>query len=111
MNFADARRLVIAEGIGEQGLTLAVRMSDIPDAHRMRRLLDALQIVFNNFRGESSLDRELASALFCLAFHVQGDIDGHIDRGIELRPTFVDDEMVRMFLLIESIFEDEDLHG
>lgn len=109
MDLQDAEKLVIEEGTDESGLVVAVRMGDIPDSARMGRLLDALEAVFHGHRGKSTLERELANALFGLSFHIQGEIDGRLSRSVDTREAFIHDEMVRMFLLIESIFEDEEM--
>lgn len=109
MNAQEARKRVIEEGSGEEGIAVAIRMGVIPDSDRMAGLLESLEEIFSQSRGDASLDRELANALFGLAFHVQGEVDAMLSRGSELRESFIDDELVRMFLLIESIFEDDEL--
>jgi len=107
MDYESARQLVLTEGSGPEGIVVSVRMGSIPATERMQPLLAALECVFHQLQGSTEIDRDLANALFGLSFHVQGDIDGRISRNIETRDGFLDNEMVRMFLLVESIFEDE----
>lgn len=107
MNLDESKELIIAEGIGEDGIVVQMREGGFPTSDRMQRLLDALDTLFRHLKGSSTLDRNLAHALFALSFHVQGDIGGMIGRGWEIPGSFLDDEMVKMFLAIEGIFQDE----
>jgi len=107
MDFDQARQLVVTEGVGEDGIVVAIRMGDIPSGSRMAPLLTGLEVIYQHLHGHHEIDRELANALFGLTFHVQGEIDGMISSGTEIPDTFIEDEMVRMFLLVESILEDE----
>ncbi|EKV01493.1 hypothetical protein Lepto7375DRAFT_3664 [Leptolyngbya sp. PCC 7375] len=107
MEFDAARQIVLAEGMGENGIVVSVRMGDIPSSDRMAPLLTALETVYRNLQGQNTIDRDLANALHGLTFHIQGDINGMLGRGITIPKRFIADEMVRLFLLAESILEDE----
>ena len=107
MSPQEAVSIILQEGTGDEGLVVGVRMGTIPNSERMARLLAALETVFHDLHGRQAIDRRLALALFALSFHIQGDVDGMLGRQQAIREEFVGDEMVRMFLLIESIFEDE----
>ena len=105
--FKDARELVLKEGLGEEGIVAAVRMGNIPSSDRMSPLLASLEVVYRDLHGRGVIDRELANALHGLTFHIQGDINGMLDRGIAVSDRFISDELTRMFLMVESILEDK----
>ena len=65
------------------------------------------EVVYRNLQGPGVIDRELANALHGLTFHIQGDIDGMLERGIVVSDRFISNELVRMLLMVESILEDE----
>ena len=108
MTNEEAIKLVVHEGLtGESGVVVMVSMGEDPGRERMAALLEALEVVREELRGQAFLDRELAHVLFRLAFHVQRDVERWLSQGRVWREEFVDEEMVRMFELIESIFGDE----
>ena len=107
MEIDEAQKLILDEGLGEDGIVVAIRMGDIPSFDRMNQLLIALETIYISLKGQKMIDRNLALAFHGLTFHIQGNIDNMLDRGIHIPETFIQDTMVRMFLIIESILEDE----
>lgn len=107
MDFDDAKSLALAEGSGEQGLCVDLRMGRIPTPQRMARLLRALEVIYQPLCGSQTIDRRLAGALYGLAFHVQGEIDQMLAGGHVIPEAFIEHDMVKMFLLVESVLTDE----
>ena len=107
MNIDDARRLVLTEGMGPDGMVVAIRTGNLPSSERVEQLLVALESLYHGLHGQDSISRDLANALHGLTFHIQGEIHAMLCRGTAIRAGFIDDELVRLFLLAESILEDE----
>ncbi len=107
MNYEKARALVAVEAHEEQGLVSVLRQGEFPASKRMENLLEALQAVFQYLQGHNVLDRKLADGLFGIGFHVEGQIDALIDKGVTIPSRFLEHQLMRLFLMIESIFADK----
>jgi hypothetical protein len=53
-----------------------------------------------NLNGQSSIDRNIAHALFSLGFHIHGAIDGLIQHGKEIPVGFLEEDTVEIFMAI-----------
>ena len=107
MEINDALQLVQREGLGEDGLVARIRLGEFPSTQQMEALFAALEVIYKELRGAKVMDRNLALALFSLGFHVQGHVDGTLAKGLDIPVTFVEDGMVKLFLAVESILQDE----
>lgn len=98
MNPEQALELVIFEGTHIDGMVVGVRSGDDPGRERVQKLYQALMIVERSLRGESSLDRNLAYALYGLTYHMDPTMKYWQDA-----EWF--DDYVRILDVIESIFD------
>jgi len=112
MNFEEAIALVTKEALSEEdNLITNIRMGNYPSQQRMEQLNTALKIIFNyrSCVNEPSIHNDLAHSLFALAFHIQGEVDGALSKGMSIPDWFLEKHMFVMFLIIESIFTNENL--
>ena len=109
MNVDQARQLVLKEATSEDGMLVSARMSVMPDRESTLQLAAALEAIFTAIQDEATLDRRLANALFSLSFHLQNEVGSWQRQGSKLREELLSDELPQIYLIIESIFEDEEL--
>jgi hypothetical protein len=103
----EAVALVIAEvDIDRDSLLACVRKGEDPGMQRMARLISALATVFHSVRGEATLDRRLAAALFRLGSDVPLTISSRASQGQSWRQGFMEVEVYELLVGVESIFED-----
>ena len=70
MNSAEAFAVVVREGTADDGMVIEMRAGIDPGQQRVRRLCDALAILVDETASDSTLDRNLANALYGLSFHM-----------------------------------------
>jgi hypothetical protein len=102
----EAFDLVLREGLEEDGLCVLVRMGQDPGRERIKKLLEALRVLYEQSREEQHISRSLAYALFAIAFTVQGYVQG-AQRSTEWSDEFVDDEQYRICLAVQSVFANQ----
>ncbi|MFO0938335.1 MAG: hypothetical protein U0798_17655 [Gemmataceae bacterium] len=69
MSPQEARPLLLAEGLSENSIPVAVRMGDDPGELRLDQVLKALAVVIEHSREIKYLDRVLMMALWAIAYH------------------------------------------
>lgn len=107
MNPDDAIALIISEADpGGDSLLASVRNGEDPGTERMRQLISALAVVFHSLRGQATLDRNLAAALFTLGSDVPLTISSQATKGQSWRKGFMEVEVYELLVGVESIFED-----
>ena len=104
MDFNEAKKLILNSGVD---LVVGVRMGDYPSPETLTPILNALKIIFDYYQNSDEIDKELACVLFGLGFHIQGEVDGALSKGICVPEQFLEQGMVSLFLRVESIFEGE----
>lgn len=104
MNFKEARSIVLHEGTTIEGMVVEIRMGRFPDRPRIEALINSLKEVRSGLVGVSTIERELAHALYCIGFHIQGHVDGMLSAGAAI-PEGFDEHMVVIFNLVDEIFE------
>lgn len=107
MDGATARALVLDESFGENGIVLLLRMGDDPGRQRMRRLLTALHVILEEWRGVATLDRAMAHALYSLAAEADAHVASWARQGRVWREELADDEIPNIMIAVESIFADD----
>ena len=63
-----ARKLLLAEGLGIDGIVVTVRMGRDPGEERLRRVRDAIDVVSEHTKDDERLDRELTLAMWCIGY-------------------------------------------
>ena len=107
MTSEEAIALIISEaGESVESLIMTIRRGEDPGSDRMRRLCLALSVVFQSLEGHPELDRNLAAALFTLGSDVPLTISTLAGRGHGWRSGFMEDEIYRLLMGVQSVFED-----
>jgi hypothetical protein len=106
MDRESAKELILAEGLGENGLIILARMGDEPPKDRMEALLRALKIIFDESREEKVIDRALAHALFNLGVRLPQEIESWTRQGVKFRESLLSLEIIALLSAIESVLED-----
>src|SRR5687767_12074921 len=107
MTPAEARQLILSEGIGEQGIVVLTRMGNDPGPARMHRLLEALYVEFTELGDSQTIDRELAYALFGLANHVEANVNSWMSRGAKWPDRLAERDLPELLMAVESILAGE----
>jgi hypothetical protein len=81
-------------------------MGDDPGPERMKRLLEALKVVFKDLQGATAIDRRLAAGLHGLAVFSDQEISSWARQGRKWRPALVNIEAPALAMAVLSIFED-----
>jgi hypothetical protein len=68
----EAIRLIKWESESTDGILISMRMARRVSPERLRALRDALDVLGEQCQDWVSIDRELASALHALSFHLEG---------------------------------------
>lgn len=100
MDLSTAQQLIVHEGTDPQGLVVEARAGIDPGRERVRTLIDALQSIYEAMHDETSIDRQLAYAMYSLAAHLGDTIAAWQEC------EWIDD-YAEMLAVIESIFEGE----
>lgn len=107
MNTEEAIKIILSEAHpGVDSLLSGIRNGEDPGAERMRRLVSALQTVFQLLSGQPDLDRKLAAALFTLGSDVPLTISSLATKGRGWRKGFMEEEVYELLMGVQSIFED-----
>ena len=109
MTSEEARSLILFEGrtssFEPQALFLRVRMGDDPGSQRMERLQEAVEVMCKSLKGQTTLDRELAGAMWVLGTSVIESYDSWQRNGNNWRGAF-HREILDLTLAIERVFVD-----
>lgn len=106
MNYEEARRLVIAESL--EGIAYTSRSGHYPSLAEAAPLLSALGVIHESLRGQPTIDRGLAAALFSINDQVQGNMDGALSKGIPVPNEFLKRIYPELNGLLYAIFEDHE---
>lgn len=107
MNPDDAIVLIIAEADpAGNSLLASVRNGEDPGTEKMHQLILALTTLFHSLKGQATLDRKLAAALFRLGSDVPLTISSRASKGQNWRKGFMEVEIYELLVGVESIFED-----
>jgi hypothetical protein len=107
MTQEEAKALIISEvDLNRDSLLACVRMGEDPGTERMAQLISALATIFHSVSGQTTLDRNLAAALFRLGSDVPLTISSRASQGQSWRPGFMEVEVYELLVGVESIFED-----
>jgi hypothetical protein len=107
MTLEDAVTLIITEARSSgDSLLTSVRNGEDPGTERMRRLISALDTIYNSLSGHVELNRGLAAALFSLGSDVPLTISALASKGHAWRRGFMEVEVYELLVGVQSIFED-----
>lgn len=106
MNAEEARALILREST--EGIAYSSRWGKYPDRAHFSQIIEAIQILHRNNRGQKQVDRELVAALFVIGDQVQGNLDGAISKNIEIPAWFQEEGIVELTSALYAIFEDHD---
>ena len=104
MNFGEAKKLILQEGSGTDGIVAAARRGDEPPKARMEDLLHAIDVYYRITRSEREIDKKMASALFNLAYHTGYHVGEWTGRGSIYRKDLVESEIPMLVSAVESVF-------
>ncbi|HEY1068099.1 MAG TPA: hypothetical protein VGE52_18390 [Pirellulales bacterium] len=107
MDVVQAKELIWYEACESGGVVLTLRMGDDPGVERMRKLLLALKIVFDDLHEATAIDRPLAYALHALAVYPESQASAWSRQGRTWRTHLIADEIPAVALAAESIFAGE----
>ena len=106
MNIGEARSLLFFEGYNRNGIVIASRMFEFPNALRIKALSKALEQIFLHYKEIDKIERNIVNALFGISFHVQSSIEAAIEQKVEVPERFLE-EILIVYLMVESIFENK----
>ena len=101
----ELEELVFHESCAEDGIVIMLRMGQDPGRERMHRLNSALKELDELSRGQTTLDRRLAYALFALAVYPDQETRSWAHAGREWLRELVSQEVIELMIHVESIFE------
>jgi hypothetical protein len=104
MNFAQAKSLIEHESM--EGVACTSRHGKYPDRTRVDEILEALRVIHDKLRGETTIDRKLAASLFVINDQVQGNMAGAWAKGIPIPEEFSGESYFEINELLYAIFED-----
>ena len=104
MTFEEARTLIEYEV--SEGVAYTSRFGEYPERARVEQILEALRTIHRELRGQTVIDRQLASMLFALNDQVQGNMNGAIAKGIPVPEEFSTVSFFEIADLLYAIFED-----
>jgi hypothetical protein len=107
MNIEEAKKFVVAQGIGPDGLTVQARMGTDPGAAVFDQLIVALRELTTSLADQDLIEKELALALFSLAAHVPSQYETWSSRGITFRSELMGSDIYRLPCAVESVFVGE----
>lgn len=102
---AELEELIFYESCAEDGIVIAIRMGQDPGRERMRRLNSVLQELDEITRGQTTLDRRLAYALFGLAVYPDQETRSWTRAGREWPRELISRELIELAIHVEGIFE------
>ncbi len=103
MDADAAHKLVVDEGLGEEGIVLLTRIGEDPGPQRMDQVVQALRVLTEHLKGEEKIDRRLAHAAYCLASDVERTIDSWMADGQKWRERLVQYELTALLAAVESL--------
>jgi hypothetical protein len=107
MTYDEAVAFIWKEGVEAEGISLSARMGEDPGPERMKAVIAAIKVVYENLKGQKTIDRQLALALHCLSYYTDLQLTGWTSKGIRFRDDLIDSEMPRLTCAVESVFCDE----
>lgn len=107
MNYEDAQTLIKHHAY--DGIAYTSRFGEYPNKQERAQLFRALSVIAEKLRGETQINRELASWLFTVVDQVQDNFHGAIERDIELQTDFDGSDVFQINKLVNAIFCDEDI--
>lgn len=102
---AELEALIFHESCAVDGIAIMIRMGQDPGRERMRRLNSVLQELEELTRGQTTLDRRLAYALFGLAVYPDQETRSWARAGREWPLELVSEELIELVIHVERIFE------
>jgi len=110
MNYETSRKILIDQTTTTEdnpdSLLMRMQQGKPPVPGQITSILLALKVVFEALKEASTLDRELAYALFLLSIKPQQLFAGGRKAGVDWPPLLKED-LLRIFLAAESIFADK----
>ncbi|WGV24176.1 Dethiobiotin synthetase [Halotia branconii] len=107
MNYETAHKLLIAQTLTTEenpdALLMRMKQGKAPIPGQITSILLALKVVFEGLKEDSSLDRELAFALYQLGVKAQQIFVAGRKAGVDWPPLLKED-LLRISLATESIF-------
>lgn len=102
---AELEALIFQESCTVDGIAIMIRMGQDPGRERLRRLNTVLQELEELTRGQTTLDRRLAYALFGLAVYPDQETRSWARAGREWPVELVSEELIELVIHVERIFE------
>ena len=102
---AELEALIFHESCAVDGIAIMIRMGQDPGRERMRRLNSVLQELEELTRGQTTLDRRLAYALFGLAVYPDQETRSWARAGREWPGELVSEELIELVIHVERVFE------
>ena len=106
MNIEEARSLLLFEGSAPNGIVVASRIFEFPNALRIEVLCEALEQIFLHYKQIDQIEKNIARALFNVSFQVQSNIEAAIEQQVEVPESFLEDILI-VYVMVESIFENK----
>ncbi|QZZ21317.1 Dethiobiotin synthetase [Leptothermofonsia sichuanensis E412] len=107
MDYETARQLLIVQGMAtaadEDGLLTRLKQGHPPVPGQVTSILLALKVVFEALHDASSLDRELAAALYLLSSESRQQFERGRKTGVAW-PPLLDEDLTRITTAVKSIF-------
>ena len=103
----EAQQLILDEATDEAGIVTTLRMGSDPGPERMRRLVQAIKVLFDRIDGQDKILREVAAALYVLGTELPAQIESWSRNGAVWRDDLVHTELVNVLTAVESMFEGE----
>ncbi len=104
MELKEAKELIVFEGLHEDGLVTDFRKNSFPNETRLRKLVDAAEVLRDVFSSSKTIERSVAHAIYCLGFHTQGHLSAQISDGREV-PDYLCVRMSELYDHLEAVLE------
>jgi hypothetical protein len=103
----QAKQIILDEARSDEGIVSAFRMGRDPGPERMRRLVEAIKVLFGRIEGQDKVLRDVAAALYVLGTEVPAQIESWGRNGAVWREDLMQRELVELLTAVESLFEGE----
>ncbi|MEB3338300.1 MAG: Dethiobiotin synthetase [Leptolyngbyaceae bacterium] len=107
MDYATAHKFLVNQGLSAEqnpdAFLVRLKQGKPPIPGQVTSLLLALKVVFESLRETTTMDRELAYALYILASESRQQFDAKRKAGV-LWPPLLDEDVTRIAIAVKSIY-------
>jgi len=103
MKYEEAKLFIKYHAL--EGVAYTSRFGEYPNKIEVTKIVTALEVILENVKGSKFIERELAGWLFAINDQTQGNFNGAVAKGIELKIECDESDFFKINELTYAIFE------